>query len=176
MIQLSGYRIVERLHSGAQFSLYRGIRLDDDTRVIIKVNDATDSGPQARARLEREFMLTRTLRDESLATAVAMESAGRHCALIFQDSGRISLADYLGGRSIPLSSTFRIARQIAQTLGRLHERDIFHKDVKPANILIDPRTLSTQLADFGIAAAHVRENPSGRAPEDIEGTLRYIAP
>ena len=176
MIQLSGYRIIERLQSGGQCSLYRGIRLEDDTRVIIKVNDATDAGPQARARLEREFMLTRTLRDEGLATAVAMESAGRHCALIFPDSGRVSLADYLEGRSMPLSSTFRIARQIAETLGRLHAHDVVHKDVKPANILIDPRTLSAQLADFGIAAAHVRENASGRAPEDIEGTLRYIAP
>src|SRR5205085_10737034 len=101
---------------------------------------------------------------------------GRRCFLVLPDSGRISLASYLEGRSLPLRSFFAIARQLAETLGRIHARDIVHKDVKPTNILIDPHTLSVQLTDFGIAAARARETASHQAPENLEGTLQYIAP
>lgn len=160
MIELPGFRIGETLHAGAHFSVYCATRLDDGAAVIVKVPDAPHAGPQASVRLEREFALTRALDDIGVATAVTLERAGRHNVLVFADSGRISLARYLEGRTLPLSSFFVIARQAAETLGRIHARDIVHKDVKPANILIDPQTLSVQLTDFGIAAARARETAS----------------
>jgi predicted ATPase/class 3 adenylate cyclase len=176
MIELPGFRIGQTLHAGTHFSVYRATRLGDGAAVIVKVADAPLSGPQASARLEREFALTRAIDDAGVATAIALERAGRHNVLVFPDSGRISLASYLEGRSLPIHSFFLIARQVAETLGRIHARDIVHKDVKPANILIDPQTLSVQLTDFGIAAARARETASGGAPEHLEGTLHYIAP
>ena len=176
MIEVPGFRTGERLHSGTHFSVYRGTRLDDGAAVIVKVADAPHAGPQASARLEREFALTHALDDAGVASAVALERAGRHCFLIFPDAGRISLANYLEGRSLPIRSFFVIARQIAETLGRIHAREIVHKDVKPTNILIDPETLSAQLTDFGIAAARAHETAPSRAPQNLEGTLQYIAP
>jgi tRNA A-37 threonylcarbamoyl transferase component Bud32 len=161
---------------GTHFSVYRATRLDDGAAVIVKVADAPHSGLQANARLEREFALTRALDDAGVTCAVALERAGRHNCLVFADTGRISLASYLEGRSLPMRSFFVIARQIAETLGRIHARDIVHKDVKSTNILIDPQTLSAQLSDFGIAAARANETASSRAPEYLEGTLQYIAP
>ena len=176
MIELPTFQIGERLHSGIYFSVYRATRLDDGAAVIIKVADSPRAGPQANVRLEREFALTRTFDDSGIASAIALERAGRHNVLIFPDTGRISLAGYLEGRSLPIRSFFKIARQLADTLGRIHAQDIVHKDVKPTNILIDPQTLSTQLTDFGIAAARVQERASNVAPENLEGTLQYIAP
>jgi predicted ATPase/class 3 adenylate cyclase/GAF domain-containing protein/tRNA A-37 threonylcarbamoyl transferase component Bud32 len=176
MIELPGFQTGERLHSGTHFSVYRATRLDDGAAVIVKVADAPLAGQQANARLEREFALTRALDDPGVASAVALERAGRHSFLVFPDTGRISLAGYLEGRSLAVRSFFVIARQVAETLGRIHARDIVHKDVKPTNILIDPQTLSVQLTDFGIAAARAHETASSRTPENLEGTLQYIAP
>src|SRR5215470_17542641 len=99
MIELPDYRICEKLHSGTHFSVYRATRLDDGAAVILKVADARHSGTQANTRLEREFALTRALDDAGIATAVALERAGRHSFLVFHDTGRISLASYLEGRS-----------------------------------------------------------------------------
>ena len=108
--------------------------------------------------------------------AEALEHSGHGHALIFPDSGRISLARYLEGRGLRLESFIAIALELAEILGRIHMRHVVHKDVKPSNIIIAPRTLSTQLTDFGIAAVLARETASNRAPDELEGTLSYIAP
>ena len=50
MIELSGYRITERLRAGITFSTYRAVRLEDGASVIIKVNDAAQCSPQAQQR------------------------------------------------------------------------------------------------------------------------------
>jgi predicted ATPase/class 3 adenylate cyclase/GAF domain-containing protein len=176
MVELPGFSRGDRLHSGTHFSVYRATRLDDGAAVIVKVADAPHAGSQANARLEREFALTRALDDANIASAAALGRVGRHSFLVFPDTARISLASYLEGRSLPMRSFLVIARQVAETLARVHARDIVHKDVKPTNILIDPQTLSVQLTDFGIAAARAHETASSRAPENLEGTLQYIAP
>ena len=106
MIELPGFRIGQTLHAGTHFSVYRATRLGDGAAVIVKVADAPLSGPQASARLEREFALTRAIDDAGVATAIALERAGRHNVLVFPDSGRISLASYLEGRSLPIHSFF----------------------------------------------------------------------
>ena len=99
MIDLPGYRINETLHAGLHFTIYRGVRLDDDASVIVKVDDVPQQAdPQASARLEREYALTRALDDPGIVIAHSVHRVGRHCALVFPDSGRISLAHYLEGQ------------------------------------------------------------------------------
>ena len=49
MIDLPGYRIDETLHAGLHFTIYRGVRLDDDASVIVKVDDAPSRPIRRRA-------------------------------------------------------------------------------------------------------------------------------
>ena len=53
---------------------------------------------------------------------------------------------------------------------------IVHKDIKPANVLVDPGTGNAWLMGFGIASRLPRERQSPDAPEFIAGTLAYMAP
>src|SRR5262245_2815445 len=175
LIELPGYRATERLHAGIHFATYRGIRLADRAGVIIKATTA-DAGPQSDARLEREYEITQSLADPGVVRADAMERAGHGLALVFPDTGRVALGRYLAGRGLRLDAFLAIALELAEILGRIHLRRVVHKDVKPANIVIDPQTLSVQLTDFGIAAVLARETASNRAPDELEGTLSYIAP
>src|SRR5262249_17655789 len=65
---------------------------------------------------------------------------------------------------------------LAAALTGLHKRNVIHKDVKPANVLVDPRTGQVRLMGFGIASRLPRERQA-RAPfEFIAGTLPYMAP
>ncbi len=68
------------------------------------------------------------------------------------------------------------APAIAHVIRRLHERGLVHKDIKPANILLDPVTEQVWLTGFGIASRLPRERQAPAPPEFIAGTLAYMAP
>jgi len=70
----------------------------------------------------------------------------------------------------------RLAIGLAAALGKLHARGLIHKDVKPANILVDPATDQVRLRGFGIASRIRREHQAPEPPEFIAGTLPYMAP
>ncbi|TMB15267.1 MAG: PAS domain S-box protein, partial [Deltaproteobacteria bacterium] len=65
---------------------------------------------------------------------------------------------------------------IAEALRRLHKQGIVHKDVKPANILVEVGTGKAWLTGFGIASRIPRERQAPIPPKFIAGTLAYIAP
>ena len=70
----------------------------------------------------------------------------------------------------------RLATTLAGAVARMHERGLVHKDIKPANILVDVARDRTWLMGFGIASRLLRERQSPEPPELIAGTLAYMAP
>ena len=59
---------------------------------------------------------------------------------------------------------------------RVHQRGLIHKDIKPANILVNSATGQVWLTGFGIASRLPRERQAPVPPEVIAGTLAYMAP
>ena len=70
----------------------------------------------------------------------------------------------------------RLAISIAAALGKVHQRGLVHKDIKPANILVNRATGAVRLTGFGIASRLPRERQAPEPPELIAGTLAYMAP
>jgi PAS domain S-box-containing protein len=70
----------------------------------------------------------------------------------------------------------RVAISLSAAVRQLHGRDLIHKDLKPANVMIDPGTGQVWLMGFGIASRLPRERQSAEPPEFIAGTLAYMAP
>src|SRR5262249_56697075 len=70
----------------------------------------------------------------------------------------------------------RLAVALSAALCRLHERGLIHKDIKPANVLVNSASGQAWLTGFGIASRLPRERQSPKAPEFLEGTLAYMAP
>jgi len=69
----------------------------------------------------------------------------------------------------------RIAIGLANAVGHVHRRGLIHKDIKPANVLIDDAD-HVWLTGFGIASRLPREPQAPAPPEIIAGTLAYMAP
>src|SRR6202043_3427249 len=84
--------------------------------------------------------------------------------------------DRLLGRPLDVSHFLRIAIPLAGALRHLHERGLIHKDIKPANILVDADSGGVWLTGFGIASRLPRERQVPAPPEMIAGTLAYMAP
>jgi serine/threonine protein kinase len=69
----------------------------------------------------------------------------------------------------------RIAIGLTTALGRVHREGLIHKDLKPANVLVDDAD-HVWLTGFGIASRLPRESQAPALPEIIAGTLTYMAP
>jgi hypothetical protein len=80
------------------------------------------------------------------------------------------------GRSIDTSTGLRIAIGIVAAVRRLHARELIHRDIRPANLLVDARTGEAWLTGFGWASRLPRQRQSPEPPEVIAGTLAYMAP
>src|SRR5260370_8177550 len=79
------------------------------------------------------------------------------------------------GQPLNLNRFLRTAIGLAKTLGQVHQHGLIHKDIKPANILVDD-TGNAWLTGFGITSRLPRERQSPEVPQFIAGTLPYMAP
>jgi len=69
------------------------------------------------------------------------------------------------GRPLDVSHFLRIAIPLAGALRQVHERGLIHKDIKPANILVDAASGGVWLTGFGIASRLPLERQAPAPPE-----------
>src|SRR6202035_2598901 len=126
-------------------------------------------------RLEHEYALKAELDADWAARPIALTHYNGGMALVLEDPGGAP-ADRLLGRPLEGSHFLRIAIPLAGALRQMHERGLIHKDIKPANILVDSAGGGVRLTGFGIASRLPREHQAPAPPEVIAGTLAYMAP
>jgi serine/threonine protein kinase len=95
--------------------------------------------------------------------------------LVLADPGGRTL-DRIAGTPFPIGTFLRLAIRLTASLGHAHARGLVHKDLKPANILVDTASSSVWLTGFGIASRLPREHQAPAPPEIIACTLAYMAP
>src|ERR1700681_752943 len=126
-------------------------------------------------RLEHEYALKAELDADWAARPVTLTHYNDRMTLVLEDPGGVPV-DRLLGRPLDASHFLRIAIPLAGALRQVHERGLVHKDIKPANILVDAASGGVWLTGFGIASRLPRERPNPEPPEVIAGTLAYMAP
>ncbi len=136
---------------------------------------AGDASLASFKRLEHEYALKAELDGAWAARPVELSGHNGRMTLVLEDPGGEPL-DRLLGRPLALSGFLQIAIAFARALFRVHERGLVHKDIKPANVLVDLSSGGVWLTGFGIASRVPRERPNPEPPEVIAGTLAYMAP
>jgi serine/threonine protein kinase len=157
--------------------LCRGWRRGDDgsRRAVLIVLPAADPpSPSNLDRFAREFALRIELDGAWAAKPLELAREGGGLVLVLEDAGGEPLERFVGA-PMEVGRFLRVAIGIAAALGHLHARGLVHKDVKPANILVNSAD-AVRLTGFGIASRLARQ-PRASDPSDIlNGTLAYMAP
>ena len=156
---------------GAEFTLLRGSC--EGLRPILLVAAAPNA--LIEARLEHEYALRSELDIVWAARPTALTRHGDRMALVLEDPGGAPLERLLG-RPWDVAEFLRIAIPLAGALRGAHDRGLVHRDIQPANILVDVAHGGAWLTGFGVATHAPREGPDADPPEAITGALAYMAP
>lgn len=183
-VTISGYRPVEQLYAGTKTLVYRAVRELDQQSVVIKLLRREYPTLHELVQFRNQYVVARHLHERSpqlsdgsgIVRPDSLVPYGNAYAFIMEDFGGISLRHYAQGKPLPLDELLSIGMQMADILHHLHQCHVIHKDIKPANILIQPDTKQIQLIDFSLATLLPKEIQEIKYPTGLEGTLAYLSP
>jgi hypothetical protein len=133
------------------------------------------ASPEARQRFVREAQAAAAVRHDNVVDIHAVEDAGPTPYLVMELIAGISLEEKLKQKGLPeLTELLRISLQITEALAAAHRQGLVHRDVKPANILLEDGVHRVKVTDFGLARAV--DDVSVTLPGMIAGTPAYMSP
>ena len=176
MTELSAH-VPETLWEDGEFVLSRAVPDGEPLSILAATPLTNPPSPAAIARLRatRFQAAERTRPCLGGSAAEARDRQGSACAVERGSRRRAPVAasgTALGDRFV--FASFAIG--LAAALARLHGRGLIHKDINPANILVNNATWEVWLTGFGIASHLPRERQAPGSTEAIAGTLAYMAP
>lgn len=146
--------------------------VDGDGSVLVARPAAEQPRPGCLGRLAHEFGLKDELEGTWSVRPLEMVREGAQMQLVLEDPGGTPLVQLLIA-PMETATFLRLAISIAVVLGKLHQRGLVHKDIKPSHILVNCLDGQARLTGFGLASRLPRER---QAPETLAGTLAYMAP
>jgi serine/threonine protein kinase len=175
-MELSEYTL-ERLRTDGEFILYRGRRQTDAApSSVFALTTASERPPLGSLRkMEHEYSLRTDLDSGWAVSPIALVPFKERTMLLLTDPGGEPL-DRLLGRPMELTQFLTLAIGLTTALGQVHGCGLIHKDIKPANVLVNRATGQVWLMGFGIASRLPCERQTLEPPEVIAGTLSYMPP
>jgi serine/threonine protein kinase len=173
--ELGGYSIEAPLSAGAMGAVYRAVRREDNTPVAIKRLLDT----RHLARFEIEARLLRSLQHPRVVDVTDYFQHDTGVYLVMEMIKGDDLGGILkekGSPGLPIDEAIEYTRQACEALQYVHDQQIVHRDVKPANLINAPDKDGVVLVDFGVA------RQLGEEEEQVDqgtvgiGTPRYMAP
>jgi serine/threonine-protein kinase len=137
--------------------------------------------PSARARFQREARAAAALSHPNVVRVYAVGETSQTTLpyIVMQYVEGVTLADWMGERRHRNERDVRrIIGQVAAALGAAHARELVHRDVKPANVLIERDSGRPYVADFGVSAAlsRLQQDTKITATGMVLGTPTYMSP
>ena len=169
---LGRYRPLRPLGSGGSGSVWL-VRDEDAGRdVALKVVERTG---KAGSRAKREVEAATRLRHPRCLRALAFHRDEGHVYVAYEYVRGQNLRESLRAGKVDDATAIEVAAQVLDALDHAHAKGIVHRDVKPANVMVEEcEEVSTRLLDFGLARLDELEGLT--ATGDVPGTLAYVAP
>ena len=177
---LGDFRLLREIGRGGMGVVFEAEQVSLGRRVAVKVlPPAAILQPKQLRRFQVEAQAEAALQHPHIVPVIASGQdrgipylamrliEGRHLAEVIRQRRE----RHEGG--LPPREVARLGKQAAEALDFAHRNDVLHRDVKPANLLLDERG-HLWVSDFGLA--RIRGDSDLTASGDMIGTLRYMSP
>jgi len=178
---LSRWRLERELARGSMGTVWLARHPDDGRPVAIKTVPLGPPGGDdaARARFRREAAAAQRLEHPDIVRVYEVGETDRLAWIAMELVQGHDLSRYTEpARRLPLPLVLHIGERVARALQHAHGRGVVHRDVKPANVLVDIGAGRVKVTDFGTAhlsdaersrSGLVLGSPSYMAPEQLAG-------
>ncbi len=174
----NGVEILRELGRGSSSVVYLGNHEKLRQEVAVKIIPKSK-----RKTFKNEIEINTCLDHPHIVPVIETGETDNHYYIIMEVIRGFDLSEVISkrqshehaiNRTVSLEHTFSCIMPIIDVLISIHERGIVHCDIKPANILIDPKKSHVYLSDFGIAL-HA-DDPAKEMSTIIKGSPLFIAP
>jgi tetratricopeptide (TPR) repeat protein/tRNA A-37 threonylcarbamoyl transferase component Bud32 len=180
------YRIVRQLGAGGMGVVYEAIDTRLGRHVALKLlADKLRWSPEIVERFEREAKIASSLNHPNICTVYDIGIHDDRKFIVMELLEGETLRERLHGQPLPVELVLDVGHQLADALDAAHAKGIVHRDVKPANILINRRG-QAKLLDFGVAklgtdahAPAAETRPGGdvlTSAGTAVGSINYMSP
>jgi len=180
-LSVDRFQVTRILGKGGMGTVYLAKDLRLDRSVALKVLHSENlRAEERRHRFLREARTAASIRHPNVATIYEVGETDEGMPFIVMElcEGE-TLAQRIRRRPLEAAEFLSIARQIAAGVAAAHDAGIVHRDLKSANIMIEP-TGQVKILDFGLAKALSREvSPKSfdtTSSKRLFGTLHYLSP
>ena len=177
---LGRYRLVKVLGQGAMGVVYEGVDTRLNRTVAIKtvlrshLADETTANEYA-TRFEREAQAAARLSHPHVVTVFDFGEHEDISYIVMEFvRGRELNQAFEAGEKFSLPETIRMMRELLLALDYAHQQGVVHRDVKPANVILD-QIGRVKLTDFGVARV-ANANQDRTMPGTLVGTPSYMSP
>lgn len=169
--QVAHFELIKKLGQGGFGAVWLAHDLALGREVALKI--PTSKGHEADSLLY-EAQTAASLRHPNIVPIFEVGNAGGRAFIASQYIEGLTLRDFLSSGRPPIVRTVELLTCVADALHHAHEHGVVHRDVKPANILVNQEG-QPFVTDFGIAK---RISPDSTITSDgrIVGTARYMSP
>lgn len=174
--RLGRYEILGELGRGGMGVIYKAFEPRLRRNVALKfMHPDAGLSPEDQERFRREAQAVASLRHPHIVQALAIEESQGLSYMAMDFVAGVSMEVLTNQGALSPEEIVRVTMLVAGGLDHAHEQGVIHRDVKPANIVID-RSLKPSIVDFGVAKVSDTINVSLTSEGEVLGSLAYMAP
>jgi WD40 repeat protein len=173
--KLGKFELLETLGQGAFGVVYLARDPELDRLVAVKAPRGLLSGDSERERFLREARAVAQLRHPSIVAVHEVGQADGQPYLVCEFVKGVTLADHLSAHRPTAREAAELAAAVADALHYAHEHGVVHRDVKPANVMLDEKKCP-RVMDFGMAKREAASDATMTTEGQVLGTPAYMSP